>query len=520
MVTQGTSGDLQLLIELGKKLDLHTCRGESVRSFLVRSLLKIRDREGNLVELHPNRAQTAYEGHCRGRNIVVKARQVGITTWIAARFFISTITQPGTLSVQVAHNQDSAEEIFRIVHRFLENLPGSLRQGALMTSRANVGQLVFPGLDSEYRVETAADPNAGRGLTIRNLHCSEVARWPRDATATLASLRAAVVPQGEVVLESTPSGAGGCFYQEWQNAAEAGYQQHFFPWWWEKQYVAQAGGVGDLTDEERDLVARRRLSPEQIAFRRQMRADFRGLAPQEFAEDAVSCFLASGECVFDLQVVERRLAEVEAPLPGTGIAAWAAETRDNGRLLIWWPPRPGHEYIMGVDPAGGGSTGDFACAQVIERISGMQCAELQAHYGPREMAAHIAELGHEYNDALIAVERNNHGFGVLAHLGEKYAEIYEQNRQAGWLTTAANRPRVIELLAATLATEPGLFSSARLLEECRSFVRRADGSAAAAAGAHDDCIMAMAIALAVRNETCGRVRRRKEMELASIGRSS
>src|ERR1019366_3859389 len=97
----------------------------------------------------------------------------------------------GTLSVQVAHDQRSAEEIFRIVHRLLENLPESLRQGALVTSRANVRQIVFPMLDSEYRVETAADPNAGRGLTIHNLHCSEVARWPRDVSETLASLRAA-----------------------------------------------------------------------------------------------------------------------------------------------------------------------------------------------------------------------------------------------------------------------------------------------------------------------------------------
>jgi hypothetical protein len=46
-----------------------------------------------------------------------------------------------------------------------------------------------------------------------------------------------------------------------------------------------------------------------------------------------------------------------------------------------------------------------------------------------------------------------------------------------------------------------------LLEECRTFVRRADGNAAAADGAHDDCVMAMAIAFAVRRENVGRPRR-------------
>jgi hypothetical protein len=186
------------LIVLGKRLE--ELKGESRGSeLLMKSWLRIRDKQGRLVRMAPNRAQRDFARRCGRKNIVLKARQLGMTTYVAARFFLRTITTPGTLSVQVAHDQRSAEEIFRIVHRFLENLPGEMR-GALKTSRANVRQIVFAGLDSEYRVETAADPNAGRGLTIQNLHCSEVARWPRNAEETLASLRAAVPPSGEIVL--------------------------------------------------------------------------------------------------------------------------------------------------------------------------------------------------------------------------------------------------------------------------------------------------------------------------------
>ena len=43
------------------------------------------------------------------------------------------------------------------------------------------GQMCFPELDSEFRVVSAGDENAGRGLTMQNLHCSEVSRWPGDA---------------------------------------------------------------------------------------------------------------------------------------------------------------------------------------------------------------------------------------------------------------------------------------------------------------------------------------------------
>ena len=39
---------------------------------------------------------------------------------------------------------------------------------------------------------------------------------------------------------------------------------------------------------------------------------------------------------------------------------------------------PGKQYVIGVDPAGGGTEGDYSCAQVIERETGMQCGELHA----------------------------------------------------------------------------------------------------------------------------------------------
>jgi hypothetical protein len=57
---------------------------------------------------------------------------------------------------------------------------------------------------------------------------------------------------------------------------------------------------------------------------------------------------------------------------------------------------------------------------------------------------------------------------------------------------------MLERFGAALVANPELFMSRRLLEECRTFVRRADGRIAASVGSHDDAIMAMAMALAVR----------------------
>jgi len=491
--------------------------GRTVTMALAEQLLKIRHRSGKSLPLVANAAQALFERNRGPRNIVLKARQMGITTWAAARFFLRTITHPGTLTLEVAHTQESAEEIFRIVHRFLDRLPEELRQGPLKTSRANVRQIVFPEIDSQYRVVSAGDRNAGRGLTVQNLHCSELARWPGNPAEILGGLQAALAPGAELILESTPDGIGGCFYEEWQKAAETGTVRHFFPWWLERRYRAAAVPESALTDEERELMSRHGLDRKQIGYRRRIRSGFRGLAKQEYAEDDQSCFLSSGNSIFELDAIEQRLAQVPDPI----------EQRKNGELAIWLPPVRGKKYLVAVDPAGGGSEGDYSAAQVIEMETGMQCAEFAGHMANLELARLVTSLAAEYNNAWLVIERNNHGSGILALAAEscRYPRIYAQSSHAqagytqagrqnssqnngaqihgsqpGWLTTTVTRPAVLGLLAAALVEQPGIFLSRALLAECRSFVRLANCSSGARPGTHDDRVMAIAIALAARAE--------------------
>jgi hypothetical protein len=486
--------DLKELIKLGRILDElpQSLRGGSVAGFLAKALLKVRSRTGALVPLQANDVQADFERRRGQRNVVLKARQMGVSTWVAGRLFLKTVTIPGTLSVQVAHTQEAAESIFRTVHRFYECLPESLREGALRTSKVNSRQILFPRLDSEFRVESAGDANVGRGLTINNLHCSEVARWPGNTSETLQGLKAALPVDGELILESTPNGADGCFWEEWADAEKTGTIRHFFPWWWERSYVAAPAGEETLDEEERRLIKLEGLSLGQIGYRRQMRANFRALAKQEYAEDSESCFASSGSCLFDTAAIDARLGEVRAP----------GEKRWNGTLWVWFPTLVGRRYLVAVDPAGGGSEGDYSVAQVIELGTGLQCAELQAKLPVLELALAAAELAREYNEAWLVVERNNHGSGVLAYLKSvcRAAHIYAQHGQDGWLTSSISRPGMVAALGAALVERPELFQSERLLRECRSFVRLKSGGTGAQSGMHDDCVMAMAMGLAARAE--------------------
>ena len=482
------------LVQLGRILDHRpaSLRGDTVLMAVGAQLLKVRRKDGRTAALRANAAQREFERRRNRQNIVLKARQMGLTTWAAARFFLRTITQPGTLTLQVAHTQESAEEIFRIIHRFLDCLPEHLRNGALRTSRLNSRQIVFPKIDSQYRVVSAGDRNAGRGLTVQNLHCSELARWPGDPAEILAGLRAAMAPGAEMILESTPDGVGGCFHEEWQKAAETGLVRHFFPWWMEQRYRSEAASAESLTEEEQELITRHGLDLEQIGFRREVRANFRGLARQEYAEDDENCFRASGDSVFEVASIEARLNDLPA----------VVEQRRNGELEIWLPPVGGKKYLVAVDPAGGGSEGDYSAAQVLELEAGLQCAEFAGHVGGLELAELVTRLAAEYNQAWLVVERNNHGTAILA-LAEtvcRYGRIYKQAGQVGWLTNSVSRPAMIGRLDAALVEKPECISSRRLLAECRGFVRLPDGRSGARAGMHDDRVMAMAIGLAARSE--------------------
>ncbi len=505
---------------------------------LAARLLRVRDRQGRMRPLRANAAQRSFEARRGQENVVLKARQMGMTTWIAARFFLRTMTVPGTTTLLVAHTREASEAVFGIVQRFWTYLPVELREGPLQLRTLNAGRMEFAALGSEFRVASAGDPNAGRGLSVQQLHCSEVSRWPGDVAATLAGLRAALAPGGELVLESTPQGAYGAFYEAWRAGVEpadltpgascwgsthrdetamggapgvcgtpefygalgfgGGMVRHFLPWWMEPAYLGPRVDAAEMTHEEAALVERHGLSGEQIGFRRGLERRFGTMRSQEFAEDAESCFRSTGACCFEVDAMERRLAEV---LP----ARWE---RRNGALQIWLPPCAGKRYVVAVDTAGGGADGDFAAVQVAELTTGLQCAELQERLRPAALAPVCAALAREYNEALVVVERNNHGAAVLAFLETEphYGRLYRQAGQAGWLTTAASKPEMVAQMGAMLRERPECFLSRRLLAECRTFVADERGRAGAAPGAHDDLVMAMAMAQAVRAELLEGVR--------------
>ena len=96
--------DVAELLALGRVLDdrLPALEGDTVGVRMAAALLRVRGRDGLEQALRANAAQRAFERRRERQNVVLKARQMGMTTWVAGRCFLETIPGRGVLTEQLA----------------------------------------------------------------------------------------------------------------------------------------------------------------------------------------------------------------------------------------------------------------------------------------------------------------------------------------------------------------------------------------------------------------------------------
>ena len=483
--------------------------------------LSIRDKRRRIMPLVLNGIQRFYYEGRTQRDILLKARQQGVTTLIEALFFCDCILRPNTTSVLVAHDHDSAQKIFEIAKLFWQRLPPQERQLAGgEPSRENKREFAWPN-GSRLWVGSA-ESKAGRfghGLTVQNLHCSEVSRWSQPEEAMVALFQA-VPAGGRIVLESTPNGFNH-FHDLWTGAAGGGFTRFFFTWWDDPEYCSSPPpDMPPLTAEEQDLVKRYGLSLGQIQWRRKKQRELGRRFLEQYPENDASCFLASTRSVFDLDSLQRiaaRIAAEAAPesLPTMRTAKGDAISVAPARLLVWRRPEAGKEYVIGADVGEGLAGGDTSCAIVLERRSGEQAAELHGRVPPERFGLLLDALGRWYGRAMLAVERNNHGHSTLNTLRNTchYPRLYYHMRYdaragaqptLGWPTDQSIKPILVDDLAAAIAGGHVILHSGRVIDECMSFVATDTGAQQAQEGKHDDRVMALGIAWQARRRAVAR----------------
>ena len=476
--------------------------------------LLIRTKSREIVPLHPNAMQLDYYRRRTTRDAILKGRQLGCSTMCCALLFVEATIQPNVHCAIIAHDFASSKRLFQIIHRFWELLPEQERAEIGNPRIYSQEELYWPSLDSHFFVGTAGSRSFGRSQTFDNVLCSEFARWP-EPEAALISLTEAVPATGRIIVESTPEGMGNPFHELWTRAkaGENGYRPHFYPWWWDAGYRLTGPPLEDITDEEAQLMRAHGLDEGQIHWRRTKRRELRDRFPQEYPEDDVTCFLASGRCVFDiasLTAIQKRIAADPPPIEVPSL------TSKNGsvsvapaRLLIWQSPLPKRSYVIGANIGGGGAYGDASAAVVLDYETGEQTASMHGRVAPERFAQLLDALGRYYNDAELGVERNNHGHSTLNTLlhtcgypnlyrHADYNNPHDRYGQLGWPTDAKTKPVMTDGLAAAIAEDAITLHCSELIDECFSYVVTESGSTEAQPGHHDDRVVAAAIAWQVR----------------------
>ncbi len=348
--------------------------------FYARNVLKIADKRGRIVPLEPSRGQITLDAKLEAqraaglpmRAIVLKSRQVGMSTWAQAKLIQRATQRENYNCVVVAHDTATGAKLFRIGERMHGNLPGdrSLKPEIAGTRRGRELHFLNGGHqarrngvgwpDSTYLVDTAGEFQAGRGGTYQAVHCSESAFWD-NLLVKLTALKSAVPrhPETLIIIESTANGHNA-FKDLWDDAmaGESEYIAFFWPWWKETEYslpftsnherenfrigdTAQsrfAAGEAQLVDpgpidtETNEHVP---LSLEQLNWRRHTIANECSgsfdMWNQEFPGEPADSFVASARQVFDPTLVRSVLIRAslsdprnptpEHPGPAKGLLA-------------------------------------------------------------------------------------------------------------------------------------------------------------------------------------------------------
>lgn len=243
---------------------------------------------------------------------------------------------------------------------------------------------------------------------------------------------------------------------------------------------------------------------------------FRETDPYYYAVYCLGEWGVIGQTVFPAARVQARLS-ILAPPGAVGTMTFAYdgvrltdaqfEAAADGWVFIYEKPEPGAPYVIGVDTAGEGS--DWNVAQVLDNRTGRQVAVMRRQHVDEDVFAHhVMALGLWYNEALIGVETNFSTYPAreLERLGYPRQYVRESiddythavRHSFGFRTDSRTRPVMLgELITAVREDIEGLRDRATL-EEMLTFVRDERGRPAAEEGAHDDCIMALAIAHMIR----------------------
>lgn len=491
--------------------------------------LSIVDTKSRLVPFRLNWAQEEYlaEVHRQHgerkpvRIIVLKARQLGISTLTEGIMFLWCMMHHRTRSLVIAHDVDSGQHLLSITENYWETYP--FKQ--LYTNKyKSKNELSWVENHSAMKVQTAANTKAGRSKTLTSMHASEVAFWEKAQT-TMLGLNQALHPEPNTFacIESTANGVGGFFYDQW-NAAVQGeieYVPLFFPWWRHPQYSwshithNDPPPLGKLDDEER-VLRRVGVDDDHLAWRRWAIKNLTNSSLEDFHQEYPStpeeAFITTGTNIFPIgHLADEAVYQPFAPTIGRLVRQGARVEfvpDITGPLRVYRTPSRDRDwgvYMVAGDPTRY-TMGDFACIQVINRITWEQCAVWRGKIDPNSFAEEIAKLGIYYNTAVVTCEVEGPGYSTVGALVQmSYPKIWRHHwadkdptkvgTQYGWSTNHQRKQWAIGMLLKLVVDHSIVIHDKQTFIEMREYITLPGGEMGPSSkDGYDDTVTSLAIA--------------------------
>lgn len=413
------------------------------------------------------------------RTIILKSRQLGISTLIAGYALWMILFQNDKNVLVVAIDQNTSKNLVTKVRVMFDNLPNWMKLKAVESNKLSMR------LSNGSQIKAVSSTGTSGRSEALSLVIIDEAAFVDGAEELWASLQQTLSTGGEGILLSTPNGTGNFFHKMWTKA-EAGdnkFKTLRLPW---------------SVHPERDQVWRDRQEDELGAR----------LAAQECDCD----FSTSGNTVVAPELITYYMQTfAQDPIEKRGF---------DGNLWIWEQPDYTRSYLIAADVARGDGS-DYSGFHVIDVESASQVAEYKGQLSTKDFGNLLVAVGTEYNDALLVVENANVGWATLQQIIERgYKNLYytpkdsgldsdkflskgydltdKTDMVAGFTNSHKVRPLTISKMELYMREKSCIIRSKRLLDELFVFIYR-NGRPEAASGYHDDLVMCFCQGLWVRD---------------------
>lgn len=278
-------------------------------------------------------------------NIILKSRQMGISTLVAAYSLWMMIFHKDKNILLVSLRQEDAKEVITKVRFANENLPTWLKIKCLEDNRLS---LKFANGSAIKAASTTKKSGVGQALSLLII---DEAALIEEAEELWTSAQPTLSTGGNAIILSTPRGVGNWFHKMWQGAEENsngktgtnGFHPIKLPWYLHPE----------RNDEWRRIEGAKQGNPKKAA--------------QEFDCD----FLASGDNVVDLAIIEfYKKNMMRDPVEIRGA--------DHG-LWIWQRPDYTHNYIVCL-PTGENVLTNFGIKKIEDVTYNDKLINKDGHY--------------------------------------------------------------------------------------------------------------------------------------------